>query len=45
MSKPRQTQFKLVELSGYREIEIAEAPTLEEIEEVLQVKTGKQERD
>lgn len=40
MSKPRDSQFRLVELNGYQEREIAEAPTLEEIADAIQAKTG-----
>jgi hypothetical protein len=40
MSKPHDSHFKLIEVDGYREEELVKAPTLEELEAALELKTG-----
>jgi hypothetical protein len=40
MSKPGDSHFKLVELNGYRERELIKSPSLEDVEEFLDGKTG-----
>jgi hypothetical protein len=40
MSTPPNSEFKLVEIDGYRERELVIADSLEEIEQALNAKTG-----
>jgi hypothetical protein len=40
MSLPPDSEFKLVEIDGYRERELVIADSLEEIEKALNAKTG-----